>query len=121
MQEENLAPIFKLKIIINLITNMTLCYEKCPSELFDEIYISKRGRHIAERVKDHNGRDYKSHILKHSLDTGHEHVTSYDFSIISKNFNGNKRKQKIAKSLLIKQLHPTVNIHNKSASFKLFN
>ena len=57
----------------------------CPSELYDENYIGKTCRPIAERVKDHNGRDHKSHILKHSL-----------FSI------KNKRKQKISESLLIK-------------------
>ena len=63
----------------------------CPSELYDENYIGETCRPIAERVKDHNGRDHKSHILKHSL-----------FSIISNNFYKNKRKQKISESLLIK-------------------
>ena len=48
-------------------------------------------------------------------------MKSSDFSIISKNFNGNKRKQKIAKLLVIKQLHPTLNFHNKSVPLKLFN
>ena len=82
-------------------------HAKCPSELCDENYIGECGRRMAERVKDHNRRDHKSYILKHSLETGHEHV-------ISRNFNGNKRKRKIAESLLIKQLRPTLNIHNKS-------
>ena len=50
-------------------------------------YIGESGRRIAERIKYHNGRDHKSHILKHSLETGHEHVISSDFSIISKNLN----------------------------------
>ena len=76
---------------------------KCPSELCDKNYIGESSRRIAERVKDHNGRDHKSHILKHSLETGHENVKSSDFSIISKNFNGNQRKQKTAESLLIKE------------------
>ena len=79
------------------------------------------GRRITETVKDHNGRDHKSHTLKHSLETGHAHVISSDFSIISKNFNGNKRKRKIAELLLIKQLRPTLNFHNKSVPLKLFN
>ena len=48
-------------------------------------------------------------------------MKSSDFSIISKNFDGNKRKQKIAKLLVIKQLHPTLHIHNKSVPLKLFN
>ena len=96
-------------------------HAKCPSELCDENYVGESGRCIPERMKDHNGRGNKSHILKHSLETGHEHVKSSDFSIISKNFNGNKSKRKIAESLLIKQLRPTLNIHDKSVPLKLFN
>ena len=49
------------------------------------------------------------------------YVKSSDFSIISRNFNGNKRKQKIAESLRIKQLRPTLNIHDKLVPLKLFN
>ena len=93
----------------------------CPSELCDENYKGEIGRRIiAERVKGHNGRDHKSHILIHSQETGHEHVMSSDFSVISKNCNGNKRKQKIAEPLFIKQLCPTLNIHDKSVMLKLF-
>ena len=94
-------------------------HAKCPSELCDKNYIGKSGRPIAERVKDHNGKDHKSYILKHSFETGHEHVTSPDFSISSKNFNGNKRKQKITGSLVIKQLLSTLNIHDKSVPMKI--
>ena len=96
-------------------------HAKCPSELCDEHYIGESGRRIAERVKDHSGRDHKLHILKHSLETGHGHVISSDFSIISKNFNENKKKRKVAEWLLIKQLRPTLNIHDKSIPLKLFN
>ena len=62
-----------------------------------------------------------NHTLKHSRETEHRHMISSDFSIISKNFNGNKRKRKIAELLLIKQLRPTLNFHNKSVPLKLFN
>ena len=81
-------------------------HAKCPSELCDENDIGESGRRIAERVKNHNGTDHKSHILKHSLETGHEHVKSSDFSI---------------ESLLIKQLRPTLNIHDISVLLNLFN
>ena len=96
-------------------------HARCPSELCDENYIGESGRRIAERVEDHNGRDHKSDILKHSLETGHEHVKSSDFSFIFKIFSGNKRKPKIVELLLIKQLLPTLNIHDKSVPLKLFN
>ena len=59
-------------------------HTKCPSELCDKNHVVESGRRIAEKVKDHDGRDHKSHILKHSLlKTGHEHVKSSDFSIIN--------------------------------------
>ena len=64
----------------------------CSCELCYENYIGKSDRRNAERVKDHDERDRKSKTLKHSLETGLEHVTSFDFSIISKNFNRTKRK-----------------------------
>ena len=98
-----------------------MSYTKFHSELCDENYVGESGRHIVERIKDPNGRDHKSHILKHSLETGQERVKSSDFSIIYKNFNGNNRKWKVAESLLIKQLRPTLNIHDKSVLLKLFN
>ena len=94
---------------------------KCLSELCDENYVDESDGRIAERVKDHNGRDHKSHILTHSLQTGYEPMKSFDLLIICKNFNGNKRKRKIAESLLIKQLRPILNIHDKSVRLKLFN
>ena len=53
--------------------------------------------------------------------SGYGHVISSDFLIISKNFNRNKKKRKIAESLLIKQLRPTLNIHDESVPLKLFN
>ena len=88
---------------------------KCPSELCDENYIDKGGRHIAEREKDHNRRDHKSHILKHLLETEHELVTILVFASFR-----NKRKRQIVGSLLIKQLRPTPNILDKSVLLKLF-
>ena len=54
-------------------------YAKCPSEICDENYVGESGRRIAERVIDHNGRDHKSHILKHSLEIGHERVKKFWF------------------------------------------
>ena len=96
-------------------------HAKCPGELCDENYVGESRTCIAERVKEHNGRDQKSHKFKHSRETGHERVKSSDFSIIYKNFNGNKRKRRIAESLLIKQLRTVLNINGKSVPLKLFN
>ena len=41
---------------------------KCPETTYNDNYIGEAKR-IFERVKDYNGRDFKSHLLKHTLKT----------------------------------------------------
>ena len=101
--------------------NDAVYYADCLNEKCRENYISESGRRISERIKDHNGRDLKSHILRHSVESGHANVSYEDFKIIAKNFNKNHRKRKIAESLLIKEKRPTLNTHDKSVPLKLFN
>ena len=43
------------------------------------IYIGESGRRISERIKDHNGRDLKSHILRHSVESLNANVSYEDF------------------------------------------
>ena len=50
-------------------------YADCPNEKCRENYIGESGRRISERIKDHNGRDLKSHILRHSVESGHANVS----------------------------------------------
>ena len=50
-------------------------YADCPNEKCRENYIGESGRRILERIKDHNGRDLKSHILRHSIESGHANVS----------------------------------------------
>lgn len=38
---------------------------------------------ISGCIKDNNGRDCKSHILKHSVKSGHANGSYYNFKIIS--------------------------------------
>ena len=96
-------------------------YVDCPNETCRENYIGESGRRISEHIKDHNGRDLKSHILRHSVESGHANVSGEDFKTIAKNFNNKSWKHKIAESLLIKEKWPMLNIHNKSVPLKLFN
>ena len=93
----------------------------CPNEKCKENGIGESGRRISEHVKDHNVRDLKSHILRHSVESGHANVIYEDFKIIAKNFNKNHCKRRIAESLLIKEKRPTLNTHDKSVPLKLFN
>ena len=44
-----------------------------------------------------------------------------DFNIIGKSYKNSTFKQKVAKSLLIKDVKPTFNTHKKSVPLMLFN
>ena len=69
----------------------------------------------------YNGRDYTSHVLKHSIEKSHKNVNTVGFKIICENFHNNKRKRKIAEALWIKDLRPTLSTQKKSIQLKLFN
>ena len=60
------------------------------------------GRRVMERVKDHNGRNKSSHMLRHSIEKNHTEVMMNDFKMIGRNYRNNVRKQKIAEALLIR-------------------
>ena len=52
-------------------------------------YIVECARRLNERVKDHNGQDRKSHMVKHTIDCGHEPVSKDNFKIIANGFGNN--------------------------------
>ena len=54
--------------------NDMVYYADCPNEKYRESYISESSHRISERIKDHNSRDLKSHILRHSIESGHANV-----------------------------------------------
>ena len=94
---------------------------KCSAENCSDDYIGESARRIIERVKDHGGRDTKSHVLKHSSEKEHAEVTQEDFKIIGSNFKNNRLKRKVAEALLIKQKRPSLNVQVQSVRLKLLN
>lgn len=66
---------------------------KCPEGLRTDECIGESGRRVIERVKDHNGREKSSHILKLSLKKNHTKVTVNDFKVIRCNYRNNSRNQ----------------------------
>ena len=86
-----------------------------------EICIGETARRLSERVLDHNGRDAKSHLVKHAIKKGHKYPKIEDFNVIGKGYINNTFKWKVAESFLIKDIRPTLNTHEKSVSLKLFN
>ena len=96
-------------------------YVNCTEPSCRDIDPGETGRRIIERIKDHSGRDHSSHMVKHNIEISHTDVNAANFKIIDMNFSNNKRKRKIAESLWIKDLRPTLNVQEKSIPLKLFN
>ena len=110
---------FNIKDKIKKEHEHNLVYEtKCPD--CDVNYVGEAGRRLIMRVNDHGGKDKQSHVLKHSLETGHRRVTLDETKILNKNFR-NYYKRKISEALFIKQKNPVLNIQDKSVPLKLFN
>ena len=96
-------------------------YVKCPESQCSEDYTGEPARRLSERVLDNNGRDTKSHLVKQAIEKCHKYPKIVDFNIIAKGHRNNTFKQKIAVSLLIKEVRPTLNIHKQSVPLTLFN
>ena len=96
-------------------------YADYPNETCRENYIGENGRRFSVRIKDHNGRDLKSHILRHYVESGHGDASYQDFKIIAKNFINNFWKLKFAESLLDKEKRPTLNTYDEFVPLKLFS
>ena len=96
-------------------------YVKCTEPACRDNYLGETGRRIIERIKDHSGSDHASHMVKHNIETSHNDVNTANFKITDMNFSNNKRKRKIAESLWIKNLRPTLNVQEKSIPLKFFN
>jgi len=69
---KKLSSYFNLKDATNKSHKHTIVYKyTCPGENCSTTYIGETGRRLSERVKDHQYRDKKSHILKHSESLDH--------------------------------------------------
>ena len=73
------------------------------------LYIGEIGSRLHERIRDHSGKDSKSHMLKHSLEYNHKHVSFEDFRVPRNGYTNSKFKQKMWEALFIKELRPSLN------------
>ena len=120
-QSKKLASKFPVKDKIDFQhQNNFVYYGKCPNHNCKDDYIGETDRRVIERVIDHNKRDKKSHMLKHSRDKLHTHVWEYDFKLFGNNYQSSI-KRKISESLFIGQLKPSLNKQDKSNPFNLYN
>ena len=84
-------------------------------------YIGETARRVNKRIVDNAGRDSNSHLLKHSIESGHKTLEAVDYKIIRTWYCKNTMKRKLSEALFIKELKPTLNKKEKSVPFKLLN
>ena len=112
---------FNIKDQTKLEYNNDLTYlVKPPEKTCSENYLGERARRINERILGHAGRDKKSHMLQHTLQSGHTSVLLNEFKILRKDFN-KRVKRKISEALLSKQYRPTLNAQENPISLELSN
>ena len=78
----------------------------CNNDNCTDYYIGESARRFIERVKDHNGRDKSSNLVKYSIESGHDPVCHGNFRILDKGYN-NTFKRKVAEARLIKKYKPS--------------
>ena len=59
-------------------------YVRCPESQCPEDYTGETARRLSERVLDHNGRDAKSHLVKHAIEKCCKYPKIEDFNVIGK-------------------------------------
>ena len=119
---KNLGSFFNIKDKTKLEHNNDLTYlVKCPEKTCSESYLGETARRMNKRVSEHVGKDKKSHMLQHTLQSGHPSVSLNEFKILGKGFSNNRVKRKISEALLIKQYRPILNTQENSMFLELFN
>ena len=92
----------------------------CNNGNCNDDYIGEIAWRLKESVKDHNGRDKNSHLVKYFIESGYDLVYHGNFRILDKGYN-NSFKRKVAVALLIKKHKPSLNVQEKSVKLELFN
>ena len=116
-----LGSFFNIKDQTKLEHNNDLTYlVKYPENTCSENYLGKTARWINERVLEHVCKD-KSHMVQHTLQSGHPSVSLNEFKIVGKGFNNNRVKRKISEASIVKQYRPILNTQKNLTSVELFN
>ena len=84
-------------------------------------YIGETACRVNERIIDHTGRDANSHLVKHSIESGHKALEAIDYKIIGTGYCKNTMRRKLSEAIFIKELKATLNKQEKSVLSELFN
>ena len=95
-------------------------HAECPNKKCESQYTGETRCRMEKRGGEHNGKDKKSHLVKHALKTKHKKVNMDSFKIIGRGFRSNFAR-KISESLYIKKLKPDLNVQKDSYKLSLFN
>ena len=93
----------------------------CATNNCIEDYVGETVRGIVESVKDHNGRDPHSHLVKHVIENNHLPTAKGDVTVLDSGYKNNTCKRKIAEALMITVKRPPLNAKEKSVELNLFN
>ena len=75
---------------------------KCSENQCSEDINGETAQGLPERVRDHNGINDKSHLVKHAIEKSHKYLKIEVLNIIGKSDRNNTFKRKVADSLSIK-------------------
>ena len=104
LQVKSSADIFKLRTKQSLNTYDIVYLGTYPEDNCSDHYIGESRHQISERIIDHNSRDKKSHIFKHSSEKCHNDFHTNSFKVIGNGFKNNSFKRKVSEALQIKQI-----------------
>ena len=81
---KKLSTCFNIKDQTKFEQQHDIVYHKCPEVDCVVNYIGEASRRVSQRIKDHNSRDKKSHLFRHSVEHNHKNVERQDFKILGK-------------------------------------
>lgn len=97
-----------------------LVYEiNCPEKNCKAKYIGETGRRIDERIKEHSNPFGRSHVVEHTIKSGHLAISNSNVKVLAK-IRGHTSNRKITEALYIKSRKPSINVQEASIALKLF-
>ena len=116
-----LASRFNIKDKTNIQHRHNVVYKlECPQEQCTHTYIGETARRLHVRISEHGGKDKRSSLLRHSVESGHDKIKLENAVILASNL-GNYKQRKIAEALFIKEHKPSLNEQGQSIPLSLMN
>ena len=79
---------------------------RCRSTDCNDSYIGEAARRLSERVIDHSGRDTKSYIVRHCLNSIHGTLNIENFKVLNMGYSNDTYKRRISEALFESSISP---------------